>query len=242
MPRFLRRERWSLKPPFHPYPHLSVRAVSSLWHCLSATPYVVTSRVYLRPDRSYAAPRPMEFGLSSRDCRRERPSALPRRLQGGGWKRVWRVGSFPIRGRRRSVRIQGCFRIGSSVGKNRSASDRNGCGEAVLVDHISTSNPVVPTAVLCTHNSNTTHTNHEDPQTVGDPRSGLGRLRCDRPFRRPFPARRGQWILQVGQGPLRLQGRFLLQEGLQEVVRCSAPEARNRACVEWASPISGGAH
>jgi hypothetical protein len=41
---------------------------------------------------------------------------------------------------------------------------------------------------------------------------------------------------------LRLQGRFLLQEGLQEVVRCSAPEARFRACVEWASPISGGAH
>ena len=93
MPRFLRRGRWSLKPPFHPYPHLSARAVFSLWHGLSATPYVVTSRVYLRPDRSYAAPRPMEFGLSSRDCRRERPSALPRRGDGGGWNRVWRVGN-----------------------------------------------------------------------------------------------------------------------------------------------------
>jgi hypothetical protein len=94
MPRFLRRERWSLKPPFHPYPYLSARAVSSLWHCLSASPYVVTSRVYLRPDRSYAAPRPMEFGLSSRNLRCERPSALPRRVQGGGWMRVWRVGNF----------------------------------------------------------------------------------------------------------------------------------------------------
>ena len=94
MPRFLRRERWSLKPPFHPYPCLSARAVFSLWHCLSASPYVVTSRVYLRPDRSYAAPRPMEFGLSSRNLRCERPSALPRRVQGGGWMRVWRVGNF----------------------------------------------------------------------------------------------------------------------------------------------------
>ena len=96
MPRFLRCGRWSLKPPFHPYPHLSARAVSSLWHCLSATPCVVTSRVYLRPDRSYAAPRPMEFGLSSRDFRRERPSALPRRLQSGGWLGVWRDGSFSL--------------------------------------------------------------------------------------------------------------------------------------------------
>ena len=84
MPRFLRRERWSLKPPFHPYPNLSARAVYSLWHCLSATPYVVTSRVYLRPNRSYVAPRPMEFGLSSRDLRRERPSALPRLRHRGG--------------------------------------------------------------------------------------------------------------------------------------------------------------
>lgn len=84
MPRFLRRERWSLKPPFHPYPNLSARAVYSLWHCLSATPYVVTSRVYLRPNRSYVAPRPMEFGLSSRDLRRERPSTLPRQRHRGG--------------------------------------------------------------------------------------------------------------------------------------------------------------
>ena len=84
MPRFLRRGRWSLKPPFHPYPYLSARAVYSLWHCLSATPYVVTSRVYLRPNRSYVAPRPMEFGLSSRDLRRERPSTLPRHCDRGG--------------------------------------------------------------------------------------------------------------------------------------------------------------
>ena len=93
MPSSSQRKRWSLTPPFHPCPHLSARAVFSLWHCLSASPYVVTSRVYLRPDRSYAAPCPMEFGLSSRDCRRERPSALPRRGDGGGWNRVWRVGN-----------------------------------------------------------------------------------------------------------------------------------------------------
>jgi hypothetical protein len=94
MPRFLRRERWSLKPPFHPYLHLSAQAVFSLWHCLSAMTYVVASRVYLRLDRSYVAPRPMEFGLSSRDCRRERLSALPRRSDGGVWNRVWPVGNF----------------------------------------------------------------------------------------------------------------------------------------------------
>ena len=34
--------------------------------------------VYLRPNRSYAASRPMEFGLSSPDLRPERFSALPK--------------------------------------------------------------------------------------------------------------------------------------------------------------------
>ncbi len=36
MPRFLRRGRWALTPPFHPYPGLAARAVCFLWHCLSA--------------------------------------------------------------------------------------------------------------------------------------------------------------------------------------------------------------
>lgn len=36
MPRFLRRGRWALTPPFHPYPDLAARAVCFLWHCLSA--------------------------------------------------------------------------------------------------------------------------------------------------------------------------------------------------------------
>lgn len=151
MPRFLRRERWSLKPPFHPCPHLSARAVFSLWHCLSASPCVVTSRVYLRPDRSYAAPCPMEFGLSSRNLRRERPSALPRRVQDGGWMRVWRVGSFPIARAQCPLQFTGCSCIEFSEDKKRAALDRNGCGEAGFVSHIPASNPVRSLAFLRTH-------------------------------------------------------------------------------------------
>jgi len=151
MPRFLRRERWSLKPPFHPCPHLSARAVFSLWHCLSASPCVVTSRVYLRPDRSYAAPCPMEFGLSSRNLRCERPSALPRRVQDGGWMRVWRVGSFPIARAQCPLQFTGCSCIEFSEDKKRAALDRNGCGEAGFVSHIPASNPVRSLAFLRTH-------------------------------------------------------------------------------------------
>lgn len=160
MPRFLRRERWSLKPPFHPYPCLSARAVFSLWHCLSASPYVVTSRVYLRPDRSYAAPRPMEFGLSSRNLRCERPSALPRRVQGGGWKRVWRVASFLIEGLQCAGSTSGRFRWSNfqtgSEGKKVSSLDRNGCCEPGFVGHIPQSNPVRSLAVLYTHHTKRT--------------------------------------------------------------------------------------
>src|SRR5271170_2873947 len=38
----------------------------------------LSARVYLRPNRSYAASRPMVFGLSSSDSRRPRFSALPK--------------------------------------------------------------------------------------------------------------------------------------------------------------------
>ena len=42
VPRRLRFERWSLTPPFHPYPALANRAVYSLWYfpsgCLAASP------------------------------------------------------------------------------------------------------------------------------------------------------------------------------------------------------------
>ena len=41
-------------------------------------PRGIRARVYLRPNRSYTASRPMEFGLSSPDSRRERFSALPK--------------------------------------------------------------------------------------------------------------------------------------------------------------------
>ena len=42
------------------------------------TPRGVTSRVYLRQNRSYAASRPVEFGLSSPGSRRKRFSAFPK--------------------------------------------------------------------------------------------------------------------------------------------------------------------
>ena len=40
--------------------------------------FQLSARVYLRPDRSYAASRPAVFGLSSPGLRRERFSALPK--------------------------------------------------------------------------------------------------------------------------------------------------------------------
>jgi len=42
------------------------------------TPHGITSRVYLRQNRSYAASRPMEFGLSSPGLRQKRFSAFPK--------------------------------------------------------------------------------------------------------------------------------------------------------------------
>ena len=97
--------------------------------------------------------------------------------------------------------------------------------------------------VAHTHH-NKTHSSHEDPQIVRDSRSGLGRVRCHCFVCRPFSARRVQWVLQVGQGPMRLQGRRLLQEGLQEVIRSHIhPYLQTRrsrpvwARIEQASPI-----
>ena len=81
VPRRLRFARWSLTPPFHPYPQL-LRALGGIFSvALSVgTTHAVTSRVYLRLNRSYAASRPMVFGLSSPDLRQERFSALPEPL------------------------------------------------------------------------------------------------------------------------------------------------------------------
>ena len=45
------------------------------------TPHGVTSRVYLRPNRSYVASCPMEFGLSSPDSRQKRFSAFPKPVE-----------------------------------------------------------------------------------------------------------------------------------------------------------------
>ena len=54
-------------PAFSPLPRpLRAVAVCSLWHCLSRRTLTRRSRVYPRPCRGYAAPRPVEFGLSSR--------------------------------------------------------------------------------------------------------------------------------------------------------------------------------
>ena len=54
-------------PAFSPLPRpLRAAAVSFLWHCLSRHPFGRRSRVYPRPCRGYAAPCPVEFGLSSR--------------------------------------------------------------------------------------------------------------------------------------------------------------------------------
>ena len=76
--------RWSLTPPFHPYPR-RLRNTGGLFSvALSVgTTRAVAARVYpeVRLHASaapgYAASRPVEFGLSSPDLRRERFSALP---------------------------------------------------------------------------------------------------------------------------------------------------------------------
>ena len=71
--------RWSLTPPFHPYPRLLRNAGGIFSVALSVgTTRAVAARVYLsRTSLSYAASRPVEFGLSSLDSRRRRSSALP---------------------------------------------------------------------------------------------------------------------------------------------------------------------
>ena len=78
VPRRLRFARWSLTPPFHPYQHRLRNAGGIFSVALSVgTTHAVASRVYLRLNRSYAASRPMVFGLSSPDLRQKRFSALP---------------------------------------------------------------------------------------------------------------------------------------------------------------------
>lgn len=78
VPRCLRFARWALTPPFHPY-RSRLRNIGGIFSvALSVgTTRAVAARVYLRPSRSYAASRPVVFGLSSRNLRRERFSALP---------------------------------------------------------------------------------------------------------------------------------------------------------------------
>ena len=87
VPRRLRFARWSLTPPFHPYPQLLRIAGGIFSVALSVgTTHAVASRVYLKvrlltsAATSYAASRPVVFGLSSRSLRRERFSALPEPL------------------------------------------------------------------------------------------------------------------------------------------------------------------
>ncbi len=67
VPRRLPGERWSLTPPFHPYLRL-LRDTGGLFSvALSVgTPRGVAARVYLNlTGLSYAASRPLVFGLSS---------------------------------------------------------------------------------------------------------------------------------------------------------------------------------
>ena len=67
VPRRLPGERWSLTPPFHPYPRLLRDAGGLFSVALSVgTPHGVTARVYFsRTGLGYAASRPLVFGLSS---------------------------------------------------------------------------------------------------------------------------------------------------------------------------------
>jgi len=83
VPRRLRFARWSLTPPFHPYQRRLRNAGGIFSVALSVgTTRVVAARVYLsRTSLSYAASRPVEFGLSSLDLRRKRSSALPEPLR-----------------------------------------------------------------------------------------------------------------------------------------------------------------
>ena len=92
VPPRLRLERWALTPPFHPYPAplepndgpKNGWAVCFLWHCPSAAPFGLASRMHpeaglpAKVPAGYAASRPMVLGLSSPGSRRERSSALPK--------------------------------------------------------------------------------------------------------------------------------------------------------------------
>ena len=69
VPRRLRFARWSLTPSFHPYQRRLRNAGGIFSVVLSVgTTRAVAARVYLSPTSlSYAASRPVEFGLSSLD-------------------------------------------------------------------------------------------------------------------------------------------------------------------------------
>jgi hypothetical protein len=63
------------------------------------TPHGVTSRVYLRQNRSYAASRPVEFGLSSPGLRQKRFSAFPKPsllYQGNQEEQRWKIPSSKL--------------------------------------------------------------------------------------------------------------------------------------------------
>jgi hypothetical protein len=88
VPPRLRLERWALTPPFHPYPALVAegKAVCFSVALSVGTPHGAAARVYLPPSLlasarvSYAASRPLVFGLSSFPelLRGKRFSALPK--------------------------------------------------------------------------------------------------------------------------------------------------------------------
>jgi len=80
VPRRLRFERWSLTPPFHPYLRFLRNAGGIFSVALSVgTTRAVAARVYLsQTSLSYAASRPVEFGLSSPITRwRDRSDSPP---------------------------------------------------------------------------------------------------------------------------------------------------------------------
>ena len=102
VPPRLRLERWALTPPFHPYRRFSRTTGGIFSVALSVgTPRGVASRVYLAVSHlaaasaSYAASRPLVFGLSSPGLPRKRSSALPKSSV-----RYRRIGEYQGRSRR----------------------------------------------------------------------------------------------------------------------------------------------
>src|SRR5258708_6884808 len=81
VPRRLRFERWSLTPPFHPYPELASGAVCSLWHFPSGrlTPSLPACipAILARVTR-HRALWCSDFPPPSRNAERKRFSALPK--------------------------------------------------------------------------------------------------------------------------------------------------------------------